>query len=459
MAFWHTENISSTQPALVDSSGINLTYGELTDCVQAVAKDIPERALVFIFCNNDCETVIGYLACLRKNAVALMLDSDLDNELLSKLIDTYRPTLLWRADGDHYRLQPTGLTPWPMHESLALLVTTSGSTGSPKLVRLSQRSLESNAISIKRYLEIESRERGLVSLPVNYVYGLSIINSHLCAGATLLLTRDSVMQREFWQFVHTEQASSLSGVPYTWEMLKRLRFMQMNLPYLRTLTQAGGKLAPAAQQEYTDYAERCGKKFIVMYGAAEATSRMSWLAPEHARCKYGSIGRAIPGGEFLLLDANGQVITTPDTEGELLYCGENVALGYAQCGEDLALGDIFGGTLHTGDIARFDSEGFYTIVGRKKRFLKIFGNRVGLDEMEALLKTAFPGMACACEGRDDLLCIFITETSLVRAVKQYASEISKIHHSAFRVIVLEEIPKNAAGKTLYHRLKDHVLFI
>jgi acyl-CoA synthetase (AMP-forming)/AMP-acid ligase II len=456
MAFWHTEKVPSDHPALVDARGFTLTWGELTMRVQTLAESIPPRCLVFIFCKNQCDTVMGYLACLKQNAVALMLDADLDDTMVQSLIDTYHPAFLWREDEGAFSLHATGLTPFPLHDDLALLMTTSGSTGSPKLVRLSQRNLESNATSIANYLAIDAHERGLVSLPLNYVYGLSIVNSHLKAGATLLLTGASVMQREFWQFVRDERANSLAGVPYTWEMLKKLRFMRMDLPDMRTLTQAGGKLAPALVKEYTDFAEQHGKRFVVMYGAAEATSRMAWLAPEFAQRKNGTIGQPVPGGEFILLDAGGGIITTPDTEGELVYQGENVALGYAERGSDLALGDTFQGTLHTGDIARVDAEGFYTIVGRKKRFLKIFGNRVGLDDMETLVKSAFPELSCACDGRDDLLCIFITDAAFENTVKQYAAAKSQLHHSAFCVITLDEIPKNAAGKTLYHRLKDHV---
>lgn len=456
MAFWDTDKVPPRQVALIDDQGQTLTWGELTDRVQALAQLIPARSLVFIFCKNQCETVIGYLACLQQNAVALMLDSDLNETRVRSLIETYRPAFLWREESGTFRLHSTGLPPFQLHDDLRLLMTTSGSTGSPKLVRLSQRNLESNATSIATYLALSAHERGLVSLPLNYVYGLSILNSHLAAGATLLLTDASVMQREFWQFVRDERASSLAGVPYTWEMLKKLRFMRMDLPDMHTLTQAGGKLAPALVQEFTEFAALHGKRFVVMYGAAEATSRMAWLAPEYARRKSGSIGQPIPGGEFVLLDEQGAVITAPDTDGELVYQGENVALGYAECGSDLALGDTFNGTLHTGDIARVDAEGFYTIVGRKKRFLKIFGNRVGLDEMEVLLKSAFPDLTCACDGRDDLLCIFITDAAMQTHVKQYAAELSKLHHSAFCAIVVDEIPKNAAGKTLYHRLKDHV---
>jgi long-chain acyl-CoA synthetase len=446
----------ASHPAVIDSRGVTLSYGELAQRVQTLADTLPSRTLVLVYCRNQVETVIGYLACLQKNAVALLIDDNLDPGLTAQLIATYQPAYLWRPQDDVYQLHTTGLIPCPLHDDLALLMTTSGSTGSPKLVRLSKRNLQSNAVSIAQYLALSASERGLVSLPVNYVYGLSIINSHLSVGATLLLTDSSVMQRELWTFVREQRASSFSGVPYTWEMLKKLRFMRMDLPDLHTLTQAGGKLSAALQQEFTEYAAQAGKRFIVMYGAAEATSRMAWLAPEHASSRYGSIGKPIPGGEFMLLGDDGQLVTTPGAAGELVYRGENVALGYAEKGEDLALGDVFAGVLHTGDIATCDADGFYSIIGRKKRFLKIFGNRVGLDEMEALIKNAFPGITCACDGRDDLLCIFLTDAALSETVKHHAASMSKLHASAFRVIVLDAIPLNASGKTLYHRLKDYV---
>ena len=188
MAFWHTDKVSPDHLALVDDRGQTLRWGELTDRVQKLAETIPPRTLVFIFCKNQCDTIIGYLACLKQNAVALMLDSELNDAMVKSLIDTYHPSYLWREEHGTFRLHATGLTPFQLHDDLALLMTTSGSTGSSKLVRLSQRNLESNATSIANYLAIDSKERGLASLPLNYVYGLSIVNSHLKAGATLLLT-------------------------------------------------------------------------------------------------------------------------------------------------------------------------------------------------------------------------------------------------------------------------------
>ena len=236
---------------------------------------------------------------------------------------------------------------------------------------------------------------------MNYTYGLSIINSHLLVGAVLLLTEKALTQKEFWNFFKEAGATSFGGVPYTYEMLDRLRFYRMELPSLRYMTQAGGKLIPELHKKFAEYAEKNGKKFIVMYGQCEATARMGYLPADKAIEKCGSMGIAIPGGRFRLIGLDGSTVTEPYTTGELVYEGDNVTLGYAECGEDLLKGDEQHGVLETGDMAQFDEEGFYYIVGRKKRFLKIYGNRVNLDEIDRMVKGEFLGIDCAAAGVDD----------------------------------------------------------
>jgi len=331
------------------------------------------------------------------------------------------------------------------------LLTTSGSTGSPKLVRLSLENIESNATSIAEYLSISSDDRPVTVLPMNYSFGLSIINSHLIKGATMLLTGRSLMEKEFWTFLKKEKATTMSGVPYTYEILKRLRFFRMDLPSLTTMTQAGGKLHIELNREFTEYCHANNKRFFVMYGQTEATARMSYLQHEYGLTKLGSIGFAIPGGEFELIDENGVVVHESNTVGELVYRGKNVSLGYAECGEDLCKGDENFGILKTGDLAKRDSDNFYFIVGRKKRFIKIFGNRVNLDETERLLKNFI--IDCACTGSDDKMVIYITETNREMDVKQYLSSKTGINHSAFIVRQIDAIPKNSSGKTIYANLE------
>ena len=165
------------------------------------------------------------------------------------------------------------------------------------------------------------------------------------------------------------------------------------------------------------------------------------------------MGIAIPGGKFSLIDENGEEITTPETVGELVYEGDNVTLGYAQCGEDLKKGDERGGRLVTGDMAKFDKDGFFYIAGRKKRFLKIYGNRVNLDETERLIKSNFKDIDCACTGIDDKMDIFITNPLYKEIVLKFISAKTGINHNAFTVNIISEIPKNEAGKTLYKELE------
>ncbi len=198
---------------------------------------------------------------------------------------------------------------------------------------------------------------------MSYVYGLSVINTHIFSGASIVVTDKTLFQKEFWQLMKDFEVTNFNGVPYTFEMLMRLRFLRMKLPALKIITQAGGKLDPELHLKFAEYAAQNDKKFFVMYGAAEATARMGYLPAEKSLDKIGSMGIAIPGGRFELAD------------GELIYYGDNVSLGYAECGEDLSKDDERHGKLITGDLAKVDDEGFYTIIGRKKRFLKMFGSK------------------------------------------------------------------------------------
>ena len=307
--------------------------------------------------------------------------------------------------------------------------------------------------SIVEYLHITADERPITTLPMNYTYGLSIINTHLDVGATLLMTRFSIAQKEFWTFFKQHEATSFGGVPYTYEMLDRMRFTRMDLPSLRTMTQAGGKLLPSLHEKFAWWCMETGRSFIVMYGQCEATARMAYLPWERGIEKIGAMGIAIPGGRFELVDVDGGIITKPYVSGELRYYGENVTLGYAACADDLGRGDERGGVLDTGDMAKVDDDGYYTIVGRKKRFLKLFGNRVNLDEAERLLKAQFPHADIACGGKDDRLVIYGTDAELLAQMIPYLAGKTGLHPSGFATQLLNAIPKNDAGKTLYRELE------
>ena len=359
---WNFDKFSGNT-AVITESGDRVSYSALGKYCADLTRNIPHRCLVFNLCKNELGSLVGYVSFLNAGIVPLMLKSDLDVGLLRELFEKYKPDYI-HAPADMAELfsdcecvyQNLGYVllktefdrVYPLHDDLALLLTTSGSTGSPKLVRQSYRNIEANTKSIVEYLSLDESERTITTLPMNYTYGISIINTHLAAGASIVLTDKALMQKEFWQQLKDFEATNFGGVPYTFEMLNRLRFERMNLPALRCVTQAGGKLSPTLHEKFAKWTVDAGKKFIVMYGQTEATARMSYLPAEKSLEKCGSIGIAIPGGRFALLGENGAEIAEPETPGELVYYGDNVTMGYAECGEDLAKGDDRDGRLETG---------------------------------------------------------------------------------------------------------------
>ena len=450
--------------ALVCEDGTRYGYAHLQETADALRPFWKKGELVFCLCSNTLGSVMGYVAMVQCGVAGVLLDAAKDSVLLQGMLDAYSPNWIWGPSGadwgkvsysvEGYSLYRYSECRTPIHPDLAVCLTTSGSTGSPKLVRLSQENLRSNAESIATYLGITSEERAITSLPMYYSYGLSVINSHLLRGATLLLTEGTVMQKQFWTMLKEQRATSMAGVPYTYEMLKRLRFFRMDLPDLKTMTQAGGKLHPDLAKEYIDFARETGQRFIVMYGQTEATARMSYLPWDKASEKYASIGVAIPGGRLSVRDAQDQTITVPGVDGELIYEGPNVSMGYAESRADLAKGDDNHGLLHTGDVAHFDEDGCFYITGRMKRFVKVWGNRCNLDAVEQLAKTITP--RCACAGVDDKITVFVSEDGLEEEIKAHLSSKMGLHPSAFAVRYISDIPTKDTGKIDYPALQKMI---
>ena len=454
--------------AVETEQGKKLTYAQLEKDANAIAEVMKPRKFTFCLCENTLGSFVGYVAFMTHNIPTVLLDGSKDMGIVKGLANHYMPEYIWiptnRVDelghGDpvftyeDYTLINWAETQHEIHPDLLLCLTTSGTTGSPKLVKLTEKNLKSNAESIAEYLKITEKERAITSLPMYYSFGMSVINSHLIKGATLLLTDKAVIQREFLNFLKEGNATSIAGVPYTYEMLRRLRFLKMELPELKTMIQAGGKLNANIVKEYVEAARASGKEFIVMYGQTEAAPRMSYLPFDKALEKYASIGIAIPGGKLSVRDVNDQEITTPDTDGELIYEGPNVCMGYAECIEDLAKGDENNGVLHTGDVARFDSDGYFYITGRMKRFVKVWGNRCNLDATEQLVKAITTN--CACVGVDDKITVFVTESGLEDKIKEYLVDKTGLNIRAFDVKVVSEIPTLLSGKLDYQTMQKMI---
>lgn len=457
MGFWNVERFGESVAAIDSRSGQTWTYDDLARDAAAICSVLPRlgrKSLGLLLASNRYESVVSYIAALKADAASILLDEALNAALLEDFIAAYRPDWILSSDPERnvpgysraaiprllVRDAPDSAE---IHPDLALMLSTSGSTGSPKLVRLTRRNLTSNAEAIAGYLNLASEERPITALPMAYSYGLSVIGSHLSVGASIVLTEDGVLRREFWDAVDRYKCSSFAGVPYTYQMLLQAGLLKTKGSSLRTLTQAGGRLDDGAIEQVYRLALQRGWRFFVMYGQTEATARISYVPFERLGEKIGSVGIPVPEGSFHV---------DHETK-ELIYCGPNVMMGYAESRADLARGDDLGGVLRTGDLARQDEEGYCYITGRLKRFLKLFGKRLNLDDIERIL-AARTGSAVVCFGRDDRLVCAAENCVEPERVARAVCEVFSLPKTAVRAIAVEQFPLLANGKLDYQRLAE-----
>ncbi len=432
-------------PAILGADGPVLSYRELADRVDAAAAQLGTRQrLVLIAMTPTVDALATYLAALGHGHPAILAPAG-DPAMIERLRSAYSPDVLCSPRREHWSI--THLTRSPNHElhpDLALLLSTSGSTGSPKLVRLSAAGVTANAEAIADYLGIRPTDRAVASLPLHYCYGLSIVNSNLARGAALVLTDQSVAEPGFWQMVRAVRATSLHGVPHTFDLLDRAGFDSTDAPDLRYITQAGGRLAPERVRHYARMGAGNGWRFFVMYGQTEATARMAYLPPELAEQHPECVGIPIPGGRFRIDAGPGEA------SGELVYSGPNVMMGYAESPRDLARGrDIH--ELRTGDLATRTEQGLIRITGRASRFLKLYGLRVDLDHIEQQL--AAPGAEIACTGDDTTLVVACSGSTSADAAREQLRSIITLPGSAIAVQEWQQLPRLASGKVDYPALR------
>ena len=418
-----------------------LTYRELADRVAEATQALAgPRRLAMLETRNDIPTLVHYLGALAAEHVVLPVDARRDHTAIEQ---TYAPDIVIDDRGVHHRQHDQRL----LHDDLALLMSTSGSTGSPKLVRLSHENLLANATVIVEYLGISETDRAATTLPMSYCYGLSVIHSHLLAGAGLILTDRSVVDGEFWELFRRHRGTSFAGVPYTFEMLESVGFDAADLPHLRYVTQAGGRMPPDRVHRFAELALEAHFELFVMYGATEATARMSYLPPELALSRPNTIGRPIRDGSFTIEPLDGW---TDDDVGELVYRGPNVMMGYAHGPDDLALGKTVE-TLRTGDLARLCPDGLYEVVGRNSRFIKMYGLRIDLQQIEAALRGH--GIPAFCTSDDDLILVAAAGRHEDREVQRAAAEAAGVPAGAVRAVGVEELPLLPSGKPDYETVR------
>jgi long-chain acyl-CoA synthetase len=436
--------------ALEDAAtGESWSYRRLTDAATSLARELEtgRRELVFCFCRRDAPSVIAYLAGIAAGHAVALLDDEVPAPLQAGLLERFRPAFVIRPSLSVERLNTTGID---IHPELQVLLSTSGTTGSPKFVRLTGANLDANAQSIADYLELTADERPIASLPMHYSYGLSVLHSHLAVGATIVFSPHSVMRPEFWDDFRAYACTSFAGVPSAYAILERTGFRDRDLPSLRTMTQAGGRMEPEMVVRYHDHLAARGARLVVMYGQTEATARISYIPPNRLPDKAATIGVPIPRGSLQVVDESGFPVP-PGTVGELVYEGPNVMQGYATYPDDLSRGDELGGRLPTGDLGYVDGDGFFVVTGRSKRIAKVYGLRINLDEVEQAMSGHGP--VAAVSGADRIV-VFLTGANGTdpRTISRSLAAAFALTPRAFAVREIDALPLLPSGKVDYRAL-------
>jgi acyl-coenzyme A synthetase/AMP-(fatty) acid ligase len=467
-------------PAVYDDRNNSwLTREELRtaslDLAKAIASE--QKRLIFLLCGVNSETIVGLLAGAAAGHATALIDPSVPEQVLKGLIESYQPELIVGQRGSREKLTDlssrkatvgsaqsrAGVVEWiawegdpsrpPIDPTLQLLLSTSGTTGSQKYVRLSRGAVVANARQIAQALAIDEASVGIAHLPLHYSYGLSVVTSHLTSGGRLCLVNDSVTSPSFWSKIENVGGSHFPGVPFHYVALARLG-AGLVPESVKVFTQAGGALDLRVQSKIRDWATQRAGQFFVMYGQTEASPRMATLQhADHSR-KAGSVGVALAGGQFSIVDDHGAPLPA-DAVGTVVYEGPNVMSGYAMSRADLGKGDEMKGRLETGDLGRLDAEGFLYLTGRTKRFAKIAGYRLGLDEIEKELFSVCP---VACLDLGEKIAVAHeqdSETALKARVRELADSY-KVPSSSFALRRVPQIPRASSGKIDYARLKDLV---
>tara|TARA_B110000438_G_C15815180_1_gene651598 strand:- start:466 stop:1863 length:1398 start_codon:yes stop_codon:yes gene_type:complete len=439
------------------------SFKDILNKGESLNKNLQSGSLVFVLAENEIDFVSSYISFFKKGIAQMLLNPKIPNDFLNELIIKYMPNYILLPnsrknelknykvlnESNNYQLIELNRDkPYSINKDLALLLGTSGSTGSMKFVRISHQNVYHNTEDIVNCLKIDESHRSITTMPPFYTYGLSVINTHLFTGASILVTKVKAVEFFFWQLMKDEKICSFAGVPFFYEVLNKIKFNNINLPYLKYFTQAGGALKKDLIEYFLKYSLKNKKKFIIMYGQTEATARIAYLPFEMLEKKIGSVGIPIGKGKIYLQNDDNK----KDKKGEIIFEGKNVSLGYAESFKDLIKGDHNNKKLRTGDIGIKDNDGYLYITGRKSRDIKLFGHRVSLDEVEKILLKK--GYDCKCCMFDNKVAIFHTDKTYNGEILKYISNKTNIYLNCFILKYIKKFPTNENGKTSYEKLES-----
>lgn len=445
--------------------GTEITYEKLLDSANKVSKLFKKKSLIFFQGENNLDSIIAYLGLVNANCTLLMLDSNINESSLLNLYKQYQPDFFFCNDSmynfnfikkefkllkkfEKYILIQKKISQYnPISEDLMLLLPTSGSLGSPKYVKLSYENIYDNINSISNYLNISETNCTITSMPITYSYGLSNLNIHLFSGGSIVINNKSFFDRGFWTSFNNPRIDNFSGVPYHYEILDKMGLSKILSKKIKFITHAGGQLNSKLTKKILEICLELDIQFYSMYGQTEASPRMSYLKLNDNVDKVGSIGKPIQGGKFWIEDGE-KKITDSNRVGELFYKGTNVYMGYSNTFEDLKKNKNITNILKTGDLAKFDEDNFWYIEGRKKRIIKIYGERLNLDYMEE--KLSDNKYNCVCLDKNNNLYV----VSEQKIEKEEVSKILSISSNRFQLIKIDKLPRSKNSKILYKELLE-----
>lgn len=420
-----------------------VTYNQLFKCIEELKGEIKYAKLAILVFDQDIQCVAFYLSCFVSGIPLILIDNTYSLTDIIALVYRFEVDIVAGCslnsfygekiyEKNDFSIRKTGVNSHiNIHASIAVLISTSGSLQNAKFVKLSRENLICNTAQILSYLPIDATDIAMPAPPFSYVYGLSVLNTHLKAGAMILLCKDSILSKEYWSFVSQYNITNINGVPYFYDIIKKINGLSRLHVEPKFFTQAGGQMSESTKKYLIDFYKE--PKLYIMYGQSEATARISYLAPSLVNRKKNCIGVAVPNGKISI-------------EGdEIVYYGPNIFVGYASSRKDLSFIEERE-KLYTGDCGYFGADGLVYIKGRKSRFVKVMGKRLSLDCCENLLINA--GLECAVTATEERIRIFIVGSYDRRRI----SELLKLPVVAFDVISIDAIPRAYNGKVKYGML-------
>lgn len=444
---------------------------------------------------NSIEYVITYYAILKSGAVTVALNTELTSENIafiltdcavdtlvtsSKFLKRIKPLfeqsgammhlMVWAGPeaakipekASRVTFLPEAAADYPdtppavkmIDLDTASIVYTSGSTGKPRGATLSHLNIVTNTRSIVEYLELTPQDRIIVILPFYYIYGKSLLNTHFFAGGSVVVDNRFLYPNVVLKTMQEQEVTGFSGVPSTFSiLLHRSNVRSVKIPSLRYVTQAGGAMAPAVQKEVADVFKPA--RLFIMYGATEASARLSYLDPDDLPRKWGSIGKGIPNVDLFIADKQGTRLPAGE-QGEIVARGANIMQGYWNHPEETRK-VLKHGLYYTGDLGVMDDEGFLYVVGRSKDMIKIGGNRASAREIEDAIYE-FPDVADAAVigvpdevlGEAPKAFVVLKNHSTGKQMEEQLLLFLKSKLAAYKIPKMvefrESLPKNKSGK-------------